>query len=243
MNTAHQLFPAHPYFQRRWDALERQQAFRCHTLDEWRQWQPELRQTLKRLIGYDTMLSADLNPEVTEESEFDEYIRQRVEIQTEPGIIMPMYVLIPKHGTPPYPVVLAPPGHQGGGKYSVAGRRDIPEIAAAIDKFNYDYGVQFARAGCITFCPDARGSGERRELADCENMLAASCRLLNNMAMPLGQTVVGMQTWDLHRLIDYVQTRTDCQTERIGCAGFSGGGLQTLWAAALDERITCAVIS
>ena len=29
----------------------------------------------------------------------------------------------------------------------------------------------------------------------------------------------------------------------MGCAGLSGGGLQTLWAAALDKRIRCAVIS
>jgi len=63
------------------------------------------------------------------------------------------------------------------------------------------------------------------------------------MAYPLGQTVTGMWTWDLHRLIDYIQSRDDCRADRVGCAGLSGGGLQTLWAAALDTRIRCAVIS
>jgi hypothetical protein len=63
------------------------------------------------------------------------------------------------------------------------------------------------------------------------------------MAYPLGQTVTGMWTWDLHRLIDYIQSRPDCRANQIGCAGLSGGGLQTLWATALDERIRCAVIS
>jgi dienelactone hydrolase len=45
------------------------------------------------------------------------------------------------------------------------------------------------------------------------------------------------------RLIDYVETRPDCDPARLGCAGLSGGGLQTLWLAALDERVRCAVVS
>ena len=67
--------------------------------------------------------------------------------------------------------------------------------------------------------------------------------VLNHMAMPLGQTVTGMWTWDLMRLIDHVETRPECDASRIGCAGLSGGGLRTLWLAALDERIRCAVVS
>ena len=99
------------------------------------------------------------------------------------------------------------------------------------------------REGFIVFAPDARGFGERQELASKGNILASSCQWINNMAMPLGQTVTGMWTWDLHRLIAYVETRDDCDVTRLGCAGLSGGGLQTLWATALDERIRCAVVS
>jgi dienelactone hydrolase len=140
-------------------------------------------------------------------------------------------------------VVVAPHGHSSGGKLAVAGCRETPEIAETIEKHNYDYGVQFAQEGFITFCPDARGFGERQEEAAKESMLNSSCQWINNMAFPLGQTVTGMWTWDIHRLIDYVKTRKDCMSSRIGCAGLSGGGLQTLWAAALDTRIRCAVIS
>jgi dienelactone hydrolase len=74
-------------------------------------------------------------------------------------------------------------------------------------------------------------------------MLGGSCALLNHMAIPLGQTVTGMWTWDLMRLIDYIATRPECDADRIGSAGLSGGGLQTLWLAALDERVKCAVDS
>jgi dienelactone hydrolase len=156
---------------------------------------------------------------------------------------MPLYVLIPSDRSGPYPPVLAPHGHVSGGKLAVAGCREIPELAETIAQHNYDYGVQFVRAGFITFCPDARGFGERQEQAVKDSILNSSCQWINNMALPLGQTVTGMWAWDLHRLIDYVQTREDCIPGRIGCAGLSGGGLQTLWASALDRRIQCAVIS
>ena len=189
------------------------------------------------------MVSVDLAPKVTEEVIFDDYVRQRVEIQTEPGVVMPVFVLIPRNIAPPYAAVLAPHGHGSGGKLAVAGCRKIPAIAEAIDQHNYDYGVQFARAGFITFCPDARGFGERQEQAAEDNILNSSCQWINNMGIPLGQTVTGMWTWDLHRLIDYVQTREDCIPDRIGCAGLSGGGLQTLWLSAFDKRVRCAVIS
>jgi len=190
------------------------------------------------------MLPTELNARITEEQTFDGYIRQRVEISTEPGVIMPLYVLIPTAASGPFPAVLAPHGHSSGGKYAVVNERVNDAVTKTIDDHNYDYGVQFVRAGFIVFAPDARGFGERQEVtASRSGILASSCREINNMAYPLGQTVTGMWAWDLHRLIDYVETRDDADATRLGCAGLSGGGLQTLWATALDDRIRAAVIS
>ncbi|HRS96363.1 MAG TPA: alpha/beta hydrolase family protein [Candidatus Latescibacteria bacterium] len=236
-------YMAHQYLRDRWDRTGRLLAFRAKNEEEWKVWRKDLLRVLRRLTGYDTMLMCPLNPTVTETAEFDDYVRERVEIETEPGIVMPLFVLVPKQGTPPYPAVIAPHGHGGGGKAAVVGLRERPEVAKAIDHYNYAYGVSFVRAGFITFCPDARGFGERQEAAVKGNVLASSCSVLNNMAYPLGQTVTGMWAWDLTRLVDYIETRSDCRRDRIGCAGLSGGGLQTLWATAFDERITCAVIS
>jgi len=241
--TASTRYMTHPYLRKRWDAVGRKLAFAAKNRDEWSAWRRKTLRKLKALTGYDTMVACPLNPKITEEKDFGDYLRQRVEIETEPGVIMPCYVLIPKTGAPPYPAVIAPHGHGSGGKYSPAGCREIPEVATAIEHYNYDYGVQFARAGFASFCPDARGFGERQEQAAKANLLDSSCRFINNMAYPLGQTVTGMWAWDLHRLIDYVQTRSDCRADRIGCGGLSGGGLQTLWASAFDTRIRCAVIS
>ena len=230
-----------PYLRRRFRAVGRKMAFKAKTVREWRAWRSALHRKLKELTGYATMQRAPLNPRVTERTEAGGLVRERVEIQTEPGVVMPVYVLRLRDADGPLPAVLCPHGHGSGGKLSPAGVRETPELAQTIEQHNYDYGVQFARAGFMAFCPDARGFGERREAGI--PLLGSSCQGINHMALPLGQTVTGMWAWDLHRLIDYVQTRRDCLRGGVGCAGLSGGGLQTLWAAAFDERIKCAVIS
>jgi dienelactone hydrolase len=235
------------YMQARFDVVGRQMALRATTPQELAAWQAELRARLVRLIALDSMIPAPLQPKTTERVVCDGYDRERVEVQTEPGVIMPLYALIPQdqRAGERRPCIIAPHGHGSGGKLAVAGRQDIPTIEQTIIQHNYDYGVQLVRQGFIVFCPDARGFGERRELArqGQADLTNSSCNLLNHMALPLGQTVTGMWTWDLMRLIDYIETRSDCDATYLGCAGLSGGGLQTLWLSALDQRVKAAVVS
>ena len=201
-------------------------------------------------IGYDTFESCPLKPRVTEEKQLDGYRRQRVEIQTERLVTMTFYVLIPDGYTASrhrksIPAVICPHGHTSAGKYATAGVRDAnPDMGRIIDMYRYDYGVQFARAGFIAVCPDARGFGERQEREAAKaGPFVQSCNYLNHMAYPLGRTVTGMWTWDLTRLIDYLETRPEIDPDRIGAAGLSGGGHQVLWLAALDSRIKASVVS
>lgn len=52
---------------------------------------------------------------------------------------------------------------------------------------------------------------------------------------------MGMQIWDNIKGVDVLVNRPEVDAHRIGCAGYSGGGAQTIWTAALDPRITVAV--
>ena len=117
----------------------------------------------------------------------------------------------------------------------------------SIEQFQYDYGLRLARRGYVTLCPDCRGFGERRDeglQGDApEQFLNSTCFQLAHMAEPLGQTVIGMCTWDFMRLIDYIYERGEWDTAELGCVGFSGGGMQTLWLSALDVRIKKVIIS
>ncbi len=243
MNSMTRYLQTHDHLAKRFEQVERKLRFNATTPDELRQWRRRTARKLKALIGYDTMTRTAPKPRITEEKDCGDYLRQRIELFTEPDVLLCAYVLIPKNAAGPRPAIVAPHGHGSGGKLAVAGCDNRPEIAETIRRHNYAYGVQFVRKGFVVFCPDARGFGERREQDAAANLLGSSCLWISNMAYPLGQTVTGMWTWDIHRLIDYIQTRDDCMPDRIGCAGLSGGGLQTLWASALDERIRGAVVS
>jgi len=56
-----------------------------------------------------------------------------------------------------------------------------------------------------------------------------------------GTTWPGIMAWEDRRAVDYLLTRPDTDHGRLGCGGLSGGGLRTIYLAALDPRIRCAV--
>jgi len=176
-------------------------------------------------------------------------VRQRLEITTEARVVMPLYLLVPNDMRPGErrPAIICPHGHGSAGKNSPVGRTEIPAVADAVRKFNYAYAERFAQRGFLVAAPDARAFGERREPVGQQHdefaFLKSTCIPLNHAAIALGQSLAGMWIFDLERLVDYLRTRADCDPDRIGCAGLSGGGLQTLWLAALDERIRAAVVS
>lgn len=259
--------------QRKFDKYSRQDAFTGETLEEFQTWQKNAKETLKDLLGWKYMEDCPLNPVVEERIvREDGIIREKIIIQVEPDTYMPMYILIPRayanaaqnstdaqssnngaetvendannHKPDCY---IALPGHMGAGKYSIAGCSEIAAVQKAIEKFNYDYGVQLAKRGIVAICPDCRGFGERRDEAlqspTEKNFLNSTCFHLSHMAEALGETVAGMCAWDASRLIDYIYERGEWNTDTLGVVGFSGGGMQALYTAAIDERVKQVIVS
>lgn len=244
-----QFYTCEGALKKRFEKKGRQQALRATSVEEYEAWKVTTRGILRGLLGLDRMESCPLNAKVLERVDIgDGIIREKVLLEVEPEVFMPVFILIPEKKTDEKQACfLCPPGHQGAGKYSVAGVREIPAVADKIDFYHYDYGYQLAKLGFVALCPDCRGFGERREAAlqgeEESAFMNSTCFHLAHMAEPLGLTVAGMCTWDLMRLLDYVEERNDWDTTNIGCLGFSGGGMQTLWLSSLDERIKVAVIS
>jgi len=71
----------------------------------------------------------------------------------------------------------------------------------------------------------------------------SACFPPTQTALLVGQTMIGWRTHDVIRAIDYLSTRQEIDPKRIAVMGVSGGGTTALFAAALDERIKCAVVS
>lgn len=237
-----------PGLLRKYDQYARKNAFSGTTKQELTLWQRQTRELLWELLGLHMMEHCPLNPVLEETVRVPGGItREKLRVQVEPDVWMPLYILIPDNANANQRCYICPPGHQGAGKYSVAGLAEISAVKDAIARFNYDYGLQLAQQGHIALCPDARGFGERRDEAlqtdSRQDFLNSTCFHLAHMAEPLGLTVAGLLTWDLMRLVDYVLWRGEWNPQGLSCLGFSGGGMQTLWLAALDTRIQLAVIS
>ena len=230
----------------------RSAAFAGGTARDWRAWRDRSRERLADLLGISLMERCDPEPRVLERALLaGGIVRTKMAILTEPGVWMPFYLLEPaepKRGTDGRPLCwVCPHGHQGAGKDTIAGVLGVPAADDAIRRFNYDYGLRLARMGYVAVCPDARGWGERRDWkghGDDEQLyLRGTCANQAKMAEPLGLSVAGLNTWDLMRLVDYLDARGDVCMEELGCLGFSGGGEQTLFLAALDPRVKKAFIS
>ena len=217
------------------------------TLAEFPAWKERLRRRLAEITGMDTPRPCPPNPRLVETERRDGYERRLMLIDTEPGVTMPFYALVPDKATGKAKagVFLAFHGHCGGGKAAVAGVAGDARVEQAIDGFNYAYAERLARRGLVVLAPDARGFGQRREasLQGDACVTVSSCAELNALAVSLGQSVIGLWTWDNRRLIDYAETMEEADPSRIGCGGLSGGGMQALWCAAMDDRIRCAAVS
>lgn len=262
------IYPMLPSILRKYARYGRKDDFRGKTSEEFRTWQMRSREILRNLLGLEKMDDCALEPVIDEVVFQDAILRYHILLRTEPDITLSAYLLVPASANAGTPVFLCPPGHNGAGKYTVAGVRGARAIEESIEKYNYDFGWQLARLGYVAFCPDVRGFGERREMLEDTRELPLAmkgdCYWLAHMGEPIGIPVLGMLSWDLMRCVDFLQeytitkdgklrhltdgAHTDSEArrwnpERIIAFGFSGGAMQSLYLSALDERIHASFLS
>src|SRR5579859_4237594 len=148
----------------RWyDQSARQLAFHAGSRAETEVWQETLRETLTRLLGSRPEPAHDLDPHMIESGKQEGFSWQFVVFQTDPGIYMPCYVLIPDNATQPYKPVIALHGHGTWGARGIVGLADSEMETEFVRLHNYDYARQFARRGFLVFAPVLRGFAERME--------------------------------------------------------------------------------
>ncbi len=223
----------------RYDRTPKEYAFCAENPEEHRIWRERAKQRLWEISGLVYCERTDSGARVVRSEEMEGYVREYWLMTTEPGIEMPFYLLRPR--TPNGAAILSPHGH-GGGKERLLSLESGTGDAAA--RPAPTFAEELAADGFLVVCPDERGSGERRERFEQgdEQQRANSHRELQQIAIGFGQSMIGLAVWDLMRLLDVVEAMPEVEKGRIGCVGFSGGGQQTLWLAALDERIAAAAI-
>jgi len=227
-------------------------------------WQKKQREALGRLLGIERFRAAPPALRIRGVNVCDDHILYDMTMETEPGVNMPFFVLTPPDGELltgslevddsvcrkflcDFPAVIVPHGHGSDGRYGVAGIVRHEDLNANTERYNHDLGLQFVRRGYVVFCPDARGSGDRRnpkeQGSDPKSLLSSSCNDLNNALISLGTSLTAAWCWDLMALTNLIMEKGWGDPERIGVCGFSGGGLQALFYSALDRRIRCTGVS
>ncbi|MGE3777520.1 MAG: alpha/beta hydrolase family protein, partial [Pirellulaceae bacterium] len=133
---------------------------------------------------------------------------------------------------PPYPGVLIPCGHSMNGKAH-------PEYQLM--------GAALAYHGMAALVFDPIDQGERGQYLGAGGWPKLAGTRAHSMlgvaATLLGQNTARFEIWDAIRAVDYLQSRPEIDGERIGCTGNSGGGTQTSYLMALDDRIRVAAPS
>jgi dienelactone hydrolase len=107
--------------------------------------------------------------------------------------------------------------------------------------------ILLAQHGFVVFVIDPISQGERMQLTDATGKSltrggTTEHTLLNAGAALVGTTTPAEQYWDNKRGLDYLLTRAEVDTARLGCLGNSGGATQTAYFMALEPRMKVAAL-
>jgi dienelactone hydrolase len=218
----------------RFDASTRAQA---------EKWQKTLRSKLTDLMGGFPSARPPLRAATLETRTFPGYTREKIVFDSQPGMTVLAYLLLPAKALRPTPVMICVPGH-GRGVDDIVGIDDKGWDRTDKAGYQHDFAIQVAEAGIAALAIEPFGFGCRRDPINIQKGLGRSaCDPAAGGALLLGQTMIGWRVWDVMRTLDYAATRSELDRGRVGCMGISGGGMVTAFAAGLDTRIHTALVS
>jgi dienelactone hydrolase len=195
-----------------------------------------------------------LNTRVYRTVERDEYVVDAVAFESVPGHFVTGSLYRPKGRGGRVPAVLSPHGHWPGGRFQVVEAAEVTRaLESGAERFEVAAqhplqarAVHLARMGAMVFLFDMEGYADSQQVSE-----AVAHRLSDPRPQMHGrdswgffspqaelhlQSIMGLQTWNIVRALDYLAARDDVDPARIGVTGASGGGTQTFILAALDTR-------
>lgn len=209
-------------------------AFRAKTREEAAAWQGRLSEALIRILGGFPASRCALNAEILDRKEFRTYSRETVLFDSRERMSVFAYFITPKEFRKPGPCMICIPGH-GAGVDEICGILPDGKVRDSRDGYQHDFALLCADHGFSALAIEPLGFGHRRdEAARKRGAGASSCQPAAGAALLLGQCMIGWRLWDIIRGIDYLETRADVDAKRIGLMGISGGGMMTLFGAALE---------
>lgn len=226
------------------------------TVQEWEVRREELRTGLLVSLGLWPMPEkTPLNAVIHGRIERGDYTVEKVYFESLPGFFVTGNLYRPiGDSLAKRPGVLCPHGHFRNGRFLWSTDEEIDgEIASGAEKFRSNARsilqakcATLARMGCVVFHYDMIGYADSQQIpmAVAHDFAAARPHmekpdhwgLFSPQAEHQLQSVMGLQTWNSIRSLDFLETLPDVDMERIGVTGASGGGTQTFILCAIDPR-------
>lgn len=198
-----------------------------------------------------------LNPVIHGKVEREGFTVEKVYFESMPDHFVTGLLFRPDDGKQEKrPAVLCPHGH--GGRLQDYGENQIKQlIADGAERFEESGRfpklarcAHLARMGCVTFIFDMLGYADSQQIP---GSIAHGFRkrrpamegrdswgLFSTQAELRLQSVMGIQTWNSVRCLDFLEQLPDVDGRRIAVTGGSGGGTQTILLCAIDDRPVAA---
>ncbi len=199
------------------------------SLADWKKRQEWIKETMMEVVG-PFPEKTPLNAKIIRTIDKGDYKVEHIVYESQPGLYVTSSLFIPKSikGKNKAPAILYCSGHAEEGYRSKVYQHVI---------------LNLVKKGFVVFAFDPVGQGERLEYFDpSTNKSNVGGPTIEHsypgaQAFISGSSQARYMIWDGIRALDYLLTRKEVDASRIGITGRSGGGTQTAYIAAMDDRI------
>lgn len=192
------------------------------TKQEWEAHRIHLKNEIIKKAGIVIDHKLPLNYQETGIKKMEGFTIKNIIFQTRRGVYATANLYIPD-GKGPFPGVINMHGHWAKGRV-----HEVPQSR----------GPSLALNGYVCLSVDAFGSGERTTTHGVDEYHGAN---LGASLMNIGESLMGIQVSDNMRAVDLLTSLPYIDANNIGATGASGGGNQTMWLTAIDERIKASM--
>lgn len=192
------------------------------TKNGWEAYRKDLRIKLMKSSGVEINHSLPLDIRETGSIKMNGYTIKKIYFQTRPKVYATADLYVPD-GKGIFPAIINMHGHWPNGK---AG--DMVQAC----------GHELALNGYVCLNVDAWGAGERTTIHGIDEYHGSN---LGASLLNIGESLLGNELTDNMRGVDLLCSLSYVDKNNIGATGASGGGNQTMWLSALDERIKASM--
>ena len=198
------------------------------TKNDWTNRQTGLKAILAEIAG-EFPPKTPLNPKITGTIKKDGFTVEKLYFESRPGFYVTAALFLPASKSGKLPAIIYCCGHSNNGFRQNGYQRSI---------------LNLVKKGFIVLAFDPIGQGERIQYFDADGKSiygpTHEHSYPGTQSFVSGLLPANYFIWDGIRAVDYLISRKEVDPSRIGITGRSGGGTQTAYIAAMDERILAA---